>query len=70
MAAFLLQGVALVHGAVAALGAAKGWLIGFYILLFIALPHSFTVVSAAGFADSWLDFRKRMAGRRGSGDGR
>jgi hypothetical protein len=68
MAAFLLQGVALVHGAVAALGVAKGWLIGFYILLFIALPHSFTAVSAAGFADSWLDFRKRMASRRGGDD--
>jgi len=68
MAGFFLQGVALVHGLAAALAAAKGWIIGFYVVLFIALPHSFTVVSAAGFADAWLDLRKRAAGRGGGTD--
>lgn len=70
MTGFFLQGVALVHGLVAALQAGLGWLVGFYVLLLIALPHSFTVVSAAGFADGWLDFRAkvRRAGKRDSAD--
>ncbi len=65
MAGFFVQGLAVVHGAVAAIGAAKAWLVGFYVLLFMILPHSFTVVSTVGFADSWLDFRQRIAKRRG-----
>ncbi|HID46216.1 MAG TPA: DUF2232 domain-containing protein [Chromatiaceae bacterium] len=64
MAAFFLQGVALVHGLVQEFKANQGWLIGFYILLVIGMPASFTAVSAAGFADGWLNFRARVRARK------
>ncbi|WP_457675287.1 DUF2232 domain-containing protein [Thiolapillus sp.] len=63
MAAFFLQGVALVHGLVKEFNANPGWLIGFYILLVIGMPASFTAVSAAGFADGWLNFRAKVRAR-------
>jgi hypothetical protein len=63
MAAFFLQGVALVHGLVKEFNANQGWLIGFYILLVIGMPASFTAVSAAGFADGWLNFRAKVRAR-------
>jgi len=64
MAAFFLQGVALVHGLVQEFKANQGWLIGFYLLLVIGMPASFTAVSAAGFADGWLNFRARVRARK------
>jgi hypothetical protein len=63
MAAFFLQGVALVHGLVKEFNANPGWLIGFYMLLVIGMPASFTAVSAAGFADGWLNFRAKVRAR-------
>ncbi|WP_456374272.1 hypothetical protein [Thiolapillus sp.] len=68
MAAFFLQGVALVHGLVKEFNANPGWLIGFYILLIIGMPASFTAVSAAGFADGWLNFRAKVRARSPRGD--
>lgn len=68
MAGFFLQGLALVHGLIGQLAASgTGWMIGFYVILFIGLPHSFTAVSAAGFADGWLNFRARARKRKGTG---
>jgi hypothetical protein len=67
MTGFFLQGVSLVHALTATLKAGAGWLIGFYMMLFFTLPHSFTVISAAGFADGWLDFRARLRARAGRG---
>lgn len=69
MAAFFLQGVALVHGLVEEFKANRGWLIGFYLLLVIGMPASFTAVSAAGFADGWLNFRARVRARNPKRDG-
>ncbi len=63
MSAFFLQGVAVVHGLVARLKAGQGWLIGFYLLLVIGMPASFTLVSAAGFADGLVNFRARVRAR-------
>ncbi len=59
MSAFFIQGVALVHGLVANYKAGQSWLIGFYLLLIIGIPASFTAVSAAGYADGWLNIRAR-----------
>lgn len=67
MAGFFLHGLALAHGLIGQLAVGAGWLFGFYAVLFIGLPHSFTAVSAAGFADSWLDFRARNR-KKTSGD--
>ena len=64
--AFLLQGVALVHGLVSGLKASQIWLIGFYLLLVIGIPASVMLVASAGYADGWLDFRARARARFGN----
>ncbi len=58
---YLLQGLAVSHGLVASAGAHKGWLIGLYALLLIALPQTAVTLAVAGFADSWFDFRAFFA---------
>ncbi len=63
--AWLLQGLALAHGVAGLLKASNGWLIGLYALLLFAMPHAMMVVSAAGFADAWIDFRARLRTRLG-----
>lgn len=69
MAAFFIQGVALVHGLVARLNGGPGWLIGFYLLLVFGMPASFTLISAAGYADGLVNFRARVRPRGPKADG-
>ena len=64
--AWFIQGLALAHGIVGKLGSSSGWLIGIYLLLLFALPHTVIVLAVAGMADAWFDFRARL-GPRGSG---
>lgn len=63
ISAFFIQGVTLVHALVNGLKASPIWLIGFYIVLVVGMPPSFTAVSAAGFADGWLNFRAKLRSR-------
>ncbi len=70
MSAFFIQGLALAHGLVSNYKAGQGWLIGFYLLLIIGMPASFTAVSAAGYADGWLNIRaKARPGSKNNGTG-
>jgi len=70
MSAFFIQGIALVHGLVNNYKAGQFWLIGFYLLLIIGMPASFTAVSAAGYADGWLNIRaKARPGSKKNGTG-
>jgi hypothetical protein len=64
-----LQGVALVHGLVHELSAGRGWLVGFYVLLFLAMPHAGLLVSGLGLADTWMDVRTRLRAARAKGPG-
>jgi hypothetical protein len=66
MTGLFVQGVALVHALVAKLSGGLAWLIGFYALLFIGMPPSLILVSAAGFADSWLNLRDKVPARSGN----
>jgi hypothetical protein len=59
----LLQGIAVVHGLVHGLGANRGWLIGFYVLLFVAMPHAELLIAGLGLADVWMDVRARLRPR-------
>ena len=59
---YLLQGLSVGHGLVAATGASKGWLFGMYFLMIVGMPHSVTAIAAAGYADGWLDFRAKVRG--------
>ena len=69
MVVFLVQGISVAHGLVAEFGASTAWLVGMYLLLLFAAPQGATMVSVAGYADGWLDFRARARARRGrSGD--
>jgi len=63
-----LQGTAVIHALVHKLGANRGWLVGFYILLFLAMPHAELLAAGLGLADVWLDLRARLPLRR-SGNG-
>ena len=65
---FLLQGVAIVHALVHALSASRGWLIGFYVLMVLAMPHAQLLVMVLGLADVWIDLRGRVAARKAGGD--
>jgi hypothetical protein len=56
---YLVHGMGLIHGIVAAKGLRAGWLIAVYVVTFI-LPQSTLLVAAAAFADSWMDIRARI----------
>ena len=64
VAMFAIHGLALMHATVALLGASRGWLVALYALMLILLPQVMIVLSAAGVADSWIDFRGRLATNR------
>ena len=69
MSAFFVQGVSVVHALTSRNKSGQYWLIGFYFLLIIGMPASFTAVSAAGYADGWLNIRARVRPRKNdSGD--
>ncbi len=53
----VLQGVAVVHALVRQQQAGRGWLIGLYLLLLLALPQMVMVLALAGWVDNWFDFR-------------
>ncbi|GAB6042731.1 hypothetical protein [Endothiovibrio diazotrophicus] len=60
---FLFEGVAVVHGVVARMKLAQGWLVALYALLLLALPQMAVLLSALGYADAWVDFRSRVKPR-------
>ncbi|WP_428624312.1 DUF2232 domain-containing protein [Sedimenticola sp.] len=66
LAAWFIQGLAVAHGVVGKLGSSRGWLIGVYLLLLFALPHTVIVLATLGITDAWIDFRARL-NPRGSG---
>lgn len=58
---YVLQGIALVHGIVAKARLSRGWLVGFYILLFFALPQVLVLLCLLGIIDAWADLRARFS---------
>ena len=69
MVVFLIQGISVAHALVKEFGASSAWLVGLYLLLIFVAPQGATVVSVAGYADGWVDFRARVRARRsGTGD--
>lgn len=61
---FLLQALGLIHGLIRQSGMHTGWLVGIYVLLFVAPPQMGALLSAVGVIDSFADLRTRL--RRGS----
>lgn len=64
MSAGFINGLALVHGATAIRKTSVSWLIAMYILMFIALAQTVTILAIAGLADAWFDFRSRLVGKQ------
>lgn len=64
-AVYSLQGLALMHAVVASTSAHVAWLAGMYVLMLFALPQVALVLSAAGFADSLMNFRARLQKKGG-----
>lgn len=66
LAAYFLQGLAVVHGVAGRVGAHPGWLVALYLLLFLAMAHAVMALAAVGLTDAWFDYRARIrtAGRK------
>lgn len=64
IAAYMLQGVALIHNMVAALQMHVAWLVVMYLMI-VFLPPMRLLLAAAGYADGWIDFRPRIRARAG-----
>jgi hypothetical protein len=66
MPLYLLQGLAVVHGALHQRGGHVGWLFGLYVLLVVFFPHAALMVACIGLVDIWADIRGRLARRPGA----
>ncbi len=66
VAAYLVHGLGLLHGIVAAKNINVGWLISVYAVTLL-LPQSSLLLAAAAFADSWMDIRARIIKKDGQG---
>ena len=60
VAVYLVHGMGLIHGIVAAKRMHVGWLITVYVVTFV-VPQSTLLLAAGAFADSWMDIRARLA---------
>ena len=60
VAAYAIQGIALVHGLVSLRGGARGWVVAMYASLLLVTPITLLVLSVAGFSDAWIDYRARF----------
>lgn len=61
---YTVQGLALAHRTVARRGAHLAWLIALYVLLLAAPPQVGMLLAAAGFAETWLNFRAPLPATR------
>lgn len=57
---FLLQALGMVHALVRQAGMSVGWLVGLYVLLFLAPPQMGALLAAVGVIDSFADLRSRL----------
>lgn len=62
-AVFLVQGLAVAHGVVAARGMHTGWLVALYVLGVVLFLQVALILVIIGMADAWVDLRGRAAGR-------
>ncbi|MEL7449577.1 MAG: hypothetical protein AAFN78_10225 [Pseudomonadota bacterium] len=66
IAAFYLQGLAVVHSIVATLDAGRVWLVVLYVFMALQFPIVAVLLAGLGFVDNWTDLRARV--RRTSDD--
>jgi len=61
VAVYVFQGLAVVHGVLAARSMPTPWLVGLYVLAVILPPQVMVGLTLVGIADAWADFRHRVA---------
>ena len=59
---YLFAGLAVAHAIVRQRKANRGWLFGMYALIVLALPQMSLLIAGIGVVDTWIDFRRRLAG--------
>jgi hypothetical protein len=62
---YTLQGTALAHAIIRRARLARGWLVGFYLLLLL-LPQILVLVCLLSIVDAWADFRVRIKSPAGT----
>ncbi len=62
---YALQGIALAHAIINRARLARGWLVGFYLLLLL-LPQTLFLVCLLSVIDAWADFRVRIKSPAGT----
>ena len=60
IAAFYLQGLAVIHSMVATLEANRAWLLALYVLQLLQFPVMAVLLAGLGFVDNWTDLRARV----------
>jgi len=65
LVAYVLTGLALIHGLIRRYGRSTGWLVATYLLLSF-VPQTTLLLAATGLLDTWVDLRRRL-GRAGRG---
>ncbi|ODC02478.1 hypothetical protein BFW38_01885 [Terasakiispira papahanaumokuakeensis] len=61
MGPFLIAGLSVIHGIFMLRGWSSFWLGGIYVALIFALPEVSLLLVLVAMADSWVDFRHRLA---------
>jgi len=61
--AYVLPGLAVIHGIAAKAGLSNSWLLGLYILLVFAGQVMVPLLSVLGLIDTWADLRSRVKNR-------
>ncbi len=64
IAAFFLQGLAVIHSIVATLGPGRAWQLGLllvlYVFLLVQFPVASVLLAGLGFVDNWTNIRARV----------
>jgi len=64
LAIFMFQGISLVHAIAKQREMNDGWLIAFYIVMFLLLIQMIVLLATFGIIDNFVDFRKKYASNK------
>ena len=55
-----LQGLAVAHALLGPRKGGRAWLTGLYVALVVLWPYPMVALAVLGWADAWVDFRRRF----------
>lgn len=64
LAIFMFQGISLVHAIVKQRAMNHGWLIAFYVLMFLMLIQMIVLLATIGIIDNFVDFRQKQVSKK------